>query len=125
MMPNSFKLVTDELAFMLDSRTDAITRAWSRVCHSIVSGWKHSGKVWDTTDNCALTNRPHAEAEGSIGRSIRQPILDRDRLRCSGSAHRQNQGGQGALLMVLKHPEIPLHNNPAELDARSACESVW
>jgi len=28
--------------------------------------------------------------------------------------------------MVLKHPEIPLHNNPAELDATaSACESVW
>ena len=23
-----------------------------------------------------------------------------------------------ALLMVLKHPEIPLHNNPAELEAR-------
>jgi hypothetical protein len=25
---------------------------------------------------------------------------------------------QDALLMVLKHPEIPLHNNPAELAAR-------
>jgi hypothetical protein len=25
---------------------------------------------------------------------------------------------KGSLLMVLKHPEIPLHNNPAELEAR-------
>lgn len=27
-------------------------------------------------------------------------------------------GKKASLLMVLKHPEIPLHNNPAELDAR-------
>ena len=30
----------------------------------------------------------------------------------------QTQADKTALLMVLKHPEIPLHNNPAELDAR-------
>jgi len=45
--------------------TDAITRAWSRVCHSIVSGWKHSGKsIGITTDNCALTNRPPRPSRG-------------------------------------------------------------
>ena len=40
----------------------------------------------------------HARADGSIARSIRRPILDRDRLPCSGSAHRQNQDRQGAPL---------------------------
>jgi len=30
----------------------------------------------------------------------------------------KTQAKQDALLMVLKHPEIPLHNNPAELAAR-------
>ena len=30
----------------------------------------------------------------------------------------QTKADQTSLLMVLKHPEIPLHNNPAELDAR-------
>src|SRR6266404_4630545 len=30
----------------------------------------------------------------------------------------KTQANKGQLLMVLRHPEIPLHNNPAELDAR-------
>ena len=30
----------------------------------------------------------------------------------------KSQAKKDALLMVLKHPEIPLHNNPAELEAR-------
>ena len=30
----------------------------------------------------------------------------------------KTQAKKDALLMVLKHPEIPLHNNPAELEAR-------
>ena len=30
----------------------------------------------------------------------------------------QTKGNKGQLLMVLRHPEIPLHNNPAELGAR-------
>ena len=30
----------------------------------------------------------------------------------------QTKADQTSLLMVLKHPEIPWHNNPAELDAR-------
>ena len=30
------------------------------------------------------------------------------------------------LLMVLKHPEIPMHNNPAELDGRRrVCKPCW
>jgi len=30
----------------------------------------------------------------------------------------KTRGKKASLLMVLKHPEIPLHNNPAELEAR-------
>ncbi len=30
----------------------------------------------------------------------------------------KTRGKKACLLMVLKHPEIPLHNNPAELEAR-------
>ena len=32
--------------------------------------------------------------------------------------HRQTKADKAYLLMVLEHPEIPLHNNPAELGAR-------
>jgi len=30
----------------------------------------------------------------------------------------KTKANKGSLLMVLRHPEIPLHNNPAELGAR-------
>ena len=30
----------------------------------------------------------------------------------------KTKANKGQLLMVLRHPEIPLHNNPAELEAR-------
>lgn len=39
-----------------------------------------------------------------------EPALD-DRIE-------KTRGKKAALLMVLEHPEIPLHNNPAELGAR-------
>ena len=30
---------------------------------------------------------------------------------------------KASLLLVLDHPEIPLHNNPAELGAANTCET--
>jgi len=38
----------------------------------------------------------------------------------------KTQANKGQLPMVLRHPEIPLHNNPAELGARAGgCASGW
>ena len=37
----------------------------------------------------------------------------------------KTKANKGELLMVLRHPEIPLHNNPAELGSRERVRKWW
>ena len=114
-----FKLVTDELA----------------LC------WIHDGRHYQSLEPCVPQHRQWLEA-------FREKYWDYyRRLRAYPQAATSEQAGvlrdqfddlfstvtgydaldqriaktkadKEHLLMVLKHPEIPLHNNPAELDAR-------
>ena len=72
-----------------------------------------------STKNCAPISRvPRRSVRcswGSSSRSYFPPGRGYDAL---DQRILQTQADQTSLLMVLKHPEIPWHNNPAELAAR-------
>jgi len=76
-------------------------------------------QFWDFYDQL-LTYRQHPTPEDS---ARLEKEFDRLFATCSGydaldARIVKTREKKAALLMVLKHPEIPLHNNPAELEAR-------
>ena len=77
------------------------------------------GEYWDLYDTL-LTYRQTPTAEDAVRLSQRFDDLFATKTDYADLDDRiaKTQAKKGALLMVLKHPEIPLHNNPAELAAR-------
>jgi len=76
-------------------------------------------QFWDLYDRL-LTYRQHPNPEDCVRLEAE---FDRLFATCTGydaldARIATTRGKKGPLLMVLKHPEIPLHNNPAELEAR-------
>lgn len=114
-----FKLVTEELG----------------LC------WIHDGRHYKNLEPCVAYHRQLLD--GFLKRywdyykellAYRQQPSAEDAMRLSGAFDElfstatgyaaldqriaKTQANKGQLLMVLRHPEIPLHNNPAELGAR-------
>jgi hypothetical protein len=76
-------------------------------------------QFWDFYDRL-LTYRQHPNPEGCVQLEAEFDRLfatctEYDALDARIAATREKKA---SLLMVLRHPEIPLHNNPAELEAR-------
>jgi hypothetical protein len=76
-------------------------------------------QFWDFYDQL-LTYRQHPNPEDSVRLEAE---FDRLFSTCTGydaldARIATTRGKKASLLMVLKHPEIPLHNNAAELEAR-------
>ena len=59
-----------------------------------------------------------AGAAGAVGRAIRRIIFYRDGFDALEQRICKTKGDKTHWRMVLEHPEIPLVNNPAELEAR-------
>jgi hypothetical protein len=114
-----FKLVTDELA----------------LC------WIHDGRHYQSLEPCVPQHRQLLEAFREKYWDYYRQLRAYQQAPTPGQAARlrdqfdglfstvtgydvldqriaKTKANQEHLLMVLKHPEIPLHNNPAELDAR-------
>jgi hypothetical protein len=77
------------------------------------------GRYWDLYDNL-LTYRQAPTPEAATRLSQRFDDLFATATGYADLDDRitKTQAKKEALLMVLKHPELPLHNNPAELAAR-------
>src|SRR5215831_16608878 len=103
--------------------------------------WVHDGRHYQSLEPCVPQHRPHLEAfresYWDYYRQLRayqrtptpewagQLRAQFDDLFSTVSGYEglderiaKTQANQANLLMVLKHPEIPLHNNSAELGAR-------
>src|ERR1039457_2176557 len=101
--------------------TVAIIRTWRRVCRSIVNGWKLSGSAyWD------FYKQLRVYQQGPTPERAAQLQAQFDELFSTVTGYEEpdrriarTMADKTYLLMVLEHPEIPLHNNPAELDART------
>jgi hypothetical protein len=78
-----------------------------------------TGQYWDLYDDL-LTYRQAPTSDDAIRLSQRFDVLFATKTGYADLDDRiaKTQAKKDALLMMLKHPEIPLHNNPAELAAR-------
>ena len=78
-----------------------------------------TGQYWDLYDDL-LTYRQASTSDDATRLSQRFDVLFATKTGYADLDDRiaKTQAKKDALLMMLKHPEIPLHNNPAELAAR-------
>ena len=78
-----------------------------------------SGQYWDLYDDL-LTYRqaPTAEDAARLSHQFDELFATKTGYADLDDRIVKTQAKKDALLMVLKHPEVPLHNNPAELAAR-------
>ena len=66
----------------------------------------------------SLPPGPDSRYGGTTVGGIRPPVRDPHKLRRYGRPHRQTRAKKADLLTVLRHSDMPLHNNSAELGAR-------
>jgi hypothetical protein len=77
------------------------------------------GKFWDYYDELlAYQKNPTPEERARLEKEFDRLFSTRTGYDHLDARIAKTREKKAALLMVLKHPEIPLHNNPVELEAR-------
>jgi hypothetical protein len=114
-----FKLVTEELGlcWIHDGRHYKNLGPWM-VCHrKLLDGFQT--KYWDYyKELLAYRQQPSAEEAMRLSGVFDELFSTRTGYAALDDRIAKTKANKGQLLMVLRHPEIPLHNNPAELAAR-------
>jgi len=115
-----FTLVTDELAlcWVHEGRTIRNSSPMSSHHRAFLEDFVQSSGC-TTAQLLAYQTLPTPAEAARLTGEFRDPVCDRHGLRGAGRADCQDAYQARLLLMVLTHPEIPLHNNPAELGARA------
>ena len=76
-------------------------------------------RFWDYYDELlAYREQPALEERARLAAKFDELFSTETGYRALDERIAKTKAKKGALLMVLAHPEIPLHNNPAELGAR-------
>jgi hypothetical protein len=91
------------------------------VCRSIVNGWAafRTG-YWDFYKQLlAYRQNPAAERAAQLREKFDELFSTVTGYEELDQRIARTKADKTYLLMVLAHPEVPLHNNPAELDART------
>jgi hypothetical protein len=116
---DQFKRLTDELALCWIHDARHYKKLNPVVPHHRKLLDSFSGQYWDLYDDL-LTYRqaPTAEDAARLSHQFDELFATKTGYADLDDRIAKTQAKKDALLMVLKHPELPLHNNPAELAAR-------
>jgi len=114
-----FQLVSEELAlcWIHDGRHYKHLEPWV-ACHR---QWLDSflKRYWDYyKELLAYRRQPTAEEAMRLGRAFDELFSTVTGYAALDERIAKTKAKKGHMLLVLRHPEIPLHNNPAELGAR-------
>jgi len=114
-----FKRVTEELGlcWIHDGRHYKNLAPWL-LCHrQLLDGFET--KYWDYyKELLAYRQQPRAEEAIRLSGVFDELFSTQTGYAALDDRIAKTKAHKGQLLMVLRHPEIPLHNNPAELEAR-------
>ena len=116
---DQFKRLTDELALCWIHDARHYKKLTPVVPHHRKLLDDFMGRYWDLYD-ALLTYRqaPTAQDAARLSQQFDDLFATTTGYADLDDRIAKTQAKKDALLMVLKHPEIPLHNNPAELAAR-------
>ena len=114
-----FKLVTEELGlcWIHDGRHYKNLTPWLVYHRQLLDGFQT--KYWDYyKELLAYRQQPSAEEAKRLSGVFDELFSTETGYAALDDRIAKTKANKGHLLMVLRHPEIPLHNNPAELGAR-------
>ena len=114
-----FKLVTEELGlcWIHDGRHYKNLTPWLVYHRQLLDGFQT--KYWDYyKELLAYRQQPSAEEAKRLSGVFDELFSTETGYAALDDGIAKTKANKGHLLMVLRHPEIPLHNNPAELGAR-------
>jgi len=114
-----FKLVTEELGlcWIHDGRHYKNLGPWLVYHRQLLDGFQT--KYWDYyKELLAYRQQPSAEEAKRLSGVFDELFSTQTGYAALDDRIAKTKANKGHLLMVLRHPEIPLHNNPAELGAR-------
>ena len=114
-----FKRVTEELGlcWIHDGRHYKNLAPWLVYHRQLLDGFQT--KYWDYyKELLAYRQQPSAEEAKRLSSVFDELFSTQTGYAALDDRIAKTKANKGQLLMVLRHPEIPLHNNPAELGAR-------
>ena len=114
-----FKLVTEELGlcWIHDGRHYKNLTPWLVYHRQLLDGFQT--KYWDYyKELLTYRQQPSAEEAKRLSGVFDELFSTQTGYTALDDRIAKTKANKGPLLMVLRHPEIPLHNNPAELAAR-------
>jgi len=114
-----FKLVTEELGlcWIHDGRHYKSLTPWLVYHRELLDGFQT--KYWDYyKELLTYRQQPSAEEAKRLSGVFDELFSTQTGYAALDDRIAKTKANKGQLLMVLRHPEIPLHNNPAELAAR-------
>ena len=114
-----FKLVTEELGlcWIHDGRHYKNLEPWVPYHRQLLDGF--GKRYWDYyKELLAYRQQPSAEEALRLSGAFDELFATVTGYDALDQRIAKTKANKGQLLMVLRHPEIPLHNNPAELGAR-------
>ncbi len=114
-----FKLVTEELGlcWIHDGRHYKNLGPWLVYHRQLLDAFQN--RYWDYyKELLAYRQQPSAEEAMRLSGVFDELFSTQTGYAALDERIAKTKANKGQLLMVLRHPEIPLHNNPAELAAR-------
>jgi hypothetical protein len=98
-------------------------RHYKKLIPAFVNHWnllaEFRGKFWDYYDELlAYQKNPTPDERARLEKEFDRLFSTRTGYDHLDARIAKTREKKASLLMVLRHPEIPLHNNPAELEAR-------